>query len=491
MPPFVPTAREILLLTCLLGFLLSISSTFKPGNTPLSISDLARLKSSNAYIEEDSEPVPLTYEGTYGLDKSLNAPLRWGQGTVPETKIIAHVPGWSIFDKLYFLNGTIYIVTDTPSLVPDRALITSSGVMIKNGPVAEAQRIPTDKDMRVIDTDEARKLFGEQAERLDGVTWFVNDPKQFITHYYHWSAELFFGLWRTYSSLDPSMPPSGETNLPAPRRILFSHLDADNWRDYASMNQQVLYSAFPSITLEFMNDWLDRVAMGKPFVLDRVVFADRAAAMHGYNFLRTQRTAANAFALPGSVNWWLPIRNSVVGFSGLSLNQDKGFTNGMSNAPVITYISRQGWGRRMLIQEHHDKLVEELYKLRDTYGYEVNVVSMDKLSRMEQLSLSGRTTIMMGVHGNGLTSLLWMRPTPRSTVMEFFFPGGFAHDYEYTTRALGMVHYGFWGNSYFTRPDTPPVKYPEGFQGNEIPIDGALVAKLCHERLILAEEADD
>jgi hypothetical protein len=55
---------------------------------------------------------------------------------------------------------------------------------------------------------------------------------------------------------------------------------------------------------------------------------------------------------------------------------------------------------------------------------------------------------MMGVHGNGLTALLWLKPTPRSTVMEFFYPGGFAHDYEYTTRALGMVHYGFWGNRY-------------------------------------------
>ena len=55
---------------------------------------------------------------------------------------------------------------------------------------------------------------------------------------------------------------------------------------------------------------------------------------------------------------------------------------------------------------------------------------------------------MMGVHGNGLTALLWMRPTPRSTVMEFFYPGGFAHDYEYTTRALGMMHYGFWNDRY-------------------------------------------
>ena len=55
---------------------------------------------------------------------------------------------------------------------------------------------------------------------------------------------------------------------------------------------------------------------------------------------------------------------------------------------------------------------------------------------------------MMGVHGNGLTSLVWMKPTARSTVMEFFFPEGFAHDYEWTTRALGMVHSGFWGNRY-------------------------------------------
>jgi len=55
---------------------------------------------------------------------------------------------------------------------------------------------------------------------------------------------------------------------------------------------------------------------------------------------------------------------------------------------------------------------------------------------------------MMGVHGNGLTSLIWMKPTPRTTVMEFFYPKGFAHDYEYTSRALGMVHYGFWNSSY-------------------------------------------
>lgn len=169
-----------------------------------------------------------------------------------------------------------------------------------------------------------------------------------------------------------------------------TRIDAANWRDYAAMNQWVLFNAFPSITMEFMDDWKDRANSGHTYVLDRSILADRAAAIHGHIFLRTQRTAANAFALPGSVNWWEPIRNNVVGAAGLT--PDVLLKYG-ERTPVITYISRQGWGRRMLIQEHHERLVRELYKLRDNYGYEVNVVSMDKLSRAEQMVLAGRTTV--------------------------------------------------------------------------------------------------
>jgi capsular polysaccharide biosynthesis protein len=214
-------------------------------------------------------------------------------------------------------------------------------------------------------------------------------------------------------------------------------------------------------------------------ILDRVIFSDRSAAMKGDAFQRSRRTAAEAFALPGSMYWWAVIRDAVTKFSGLHEELDK------PSKLVITYISRQEWGRRKLIQEDHEKLVKELYKIRDEHGVEVNVVSMDKLSHAEQLSLAGRTTIMMGVHGNGLTSLVWMKPTPQSTVIEFFYPQGFAHDYEYTTRSLGMVYHGVWNDKTFTHPELPPVGYPEGFQGNNIPLSGEAVAKLCRERLQL------
>lgn len=85
----------------------------------------------------------------------------------------------------------------------------------------------------------------------------------------------------------------------------------------------------------------------------------------------------------------------------------------------------------------------------------------------------------MGVHGNGLTHLLWMNnQNPRSTVIEFFFPGGFAEDYEFTSRALGIKHYGVWDDQVFTGPEIPQVAYPEGFQGNEIPL-----SEYNHDRL--------
>jgi len=334
--------------------------------------------------------------------------------------------------------------------------------------------------MQIISRKRAADLFGTGAGWLDGTSFITTDPPQFINHYYHWCAEVFFGLWRTYSTLDPSIRDDGLTGLPPPRRLMMSHVPYDKFRDYAGMTQWVTKAVFPAISFEYELDWTDRALMNRPFLLERVVLSDRAAAMHNPMFTLTQRSNAELFKLTGSPYWWSTIRNNLVQFAGGDPLQ--------SSRNVITYISRQDWTQRKLIPENHDRLVAALMKLQADYGYEINIVSMEKVSRDEQIRLAGRTTIMMGVHGNGLTSLLWMKPSNKATVMEFFYPGGFAHDYEWTTRALGMRHYGFWDKEYFTAPDLPDVSYPDGFQGNAIPLDGDVVARLCHERLSLPDD---
>ncbi|KAF8630885.1 hypothetical protein AX17_005243 [Amanita inopinata Kibby_2008] len=472
-----PTPREIVLVVVFFLFLSFFGSSQHPPHPDEQefFDDWKNNSSLGTTLQPDG-PQP------------LRTRLSWATSEpVPCTKIIAHVPGWTIFDRLYIHKGVVYIVSDDANQIPDLQFVYSKAHFIKNGAENETARLPTDDDIRVVSTNDAKGMFGTGAQILDGVTFLVNDPPQFITHYYHWSAELWFGLWRTYSTLDTSITASGNTTLPAARRLLFNHLDAFHWRDYSSMNEWVVRSSFPGVTMEFIDDWRDRAEMNTAWVFDRVVVADRSAAMLAYNYARYQRTAAVPFALPGAVNWWMAIRDNVVQFTGI----DAMVGGGTMGMPVITYISRQSWGRRMLVPEHHEKLVKELRKLRETYGWEVNVIEAEKLSRVEQIRLAARTTIMMGVHGNGLTSLIWMKPTRRSTVMEFFFPGGFAHDYEYTTRALGMVHYGFWGSEYFTSPGLPTPAYPKGFQGNRIPIDGEAVARLCVERLTLVSEIDD
>lgn len=397
------------------------------------------------------------------------------QDAMPQTNIVIHAPGWTIFDNLYVMNGTVFVVTDKPETVPPRKMLTSTGVEIKNDPASIAARLPTDREMRIVSTAEARELFGTDATLIDGFTWMVNDPPQFIPHYYHWTAELFLGFWRTYSSLDPSISESGDTVLPSPRRIWFVHLDASRWRDPARLNQWMLRSTFPSVTIEDSNDWDDRAQLGRAFLLDRVFLSDRAAAKEGQHSKKVGRPLAEACSLPGTPHWWAPIARNVMKFAGLSELPDM-------ERPVITYISRQSSGRR-LIAEDHELLVEALYALEDEYGYEVNIVSMEKLSREEQMKLAVRTTIMLGVHGNGLTSVVWMRPSKHRTLMEFYYPGGFTPDYQYTAYTVGVNYYGWWDNVSFTNENLPRKAYPKGFHGSQIPIDGVAVAKACLEIL--------
>lgn len=165
------------------------------------------------------------------------------------------------------------------------------------------------------------------------------------------------------------------------------------------------------MSYEFQSEFQDRMDAGRPFVYDRVLFADRAAALRGTQFAQTWRTASEPMALPGSAYWWSPVRRNLLEFVGVP---ESTLHPSDLETPVITYVSRQDWGRRMLIKEDHEKLVRELNNLHDQYGYEVsqisptdmrftetqllspcqvNIVSMDKLSRDEQIRLAARTTV--------------------------------------------------------------------------------------------------
>lgn len=106
-----------------------------------------------------------------------------------------------------------------------------------------------------------------------GTTWVLNDPPQFIAHYYHLIAELFYGSWRTFSALyaDRIMPDgrlkSGRklvefTDKPA--RVIFPYTGFSKWREYSGMNGLVMRAVFPDAQFEFEGEL--QATLSCPFI---------------------------------------------------------------------------------------------------------------------------------------------------------------------------------------------------------------------------------
>ncbi|KAK7048428.1 hypothetical protein R3P38DRAFT_3257072 [Favolaschia claudopus] len=434
--------------------------------------------------------------------------------SLQETSIIAHAPGWTLFRNLYMSNSTLFIVTDSSSDFPQTRFMTSNPVKhVVNTPENLALRRPTPYDMDFISYDEAqRRWSGDSFENGDirvstvkGNTVLINEPRQFLRHYYHFVAELFFGVQAFWHGAFSA--PSSDANrdysqgpYPAPppiHRIIFMHADAYGWRDDPGFNAYFLRAAFRN----------DR-AWHFPLVL----LADRFAAHRGQICgVATQRIAAEAVEAMRTKNqlvgarvggWWAPVRNAVLQFAraelpeniaNSELEQAVDVYGESTNSPlpmpkkvVVTYISRQFAGHRKLAPESHTGLVEALEDLAKRRDWEVNIMTAERKPRDEQLQIISRTTILVGVHGNGLTHLVMLPPTRISAVIEIFYPRGFAHDYQWTSTALGIRHFAFWNDTFRTAgvgEGKPPYSYPEGFQLNHIPVHGPAVVQLIEDHV--------
>ncbi|RXW20358.1 hypothetical protein EST38_g5493 [Candolleomyces aberdarensis] len=556
---------------------------------------------------------------------------------LPQSRLVAHAPGWTLVRNLYMSNDTLYIITPESPVTPSRSdpgnsrdrkpdyygphgedltygytkvngwpevrQMTSTGLEAVNSPENIAIREPLPQNLQYITLEEARKRWGDAilkdehgVERKESRVWVVqgnsllfNDPSQFLRHYYHFVAELFFGVqafWNSAffpavetsdSEFHFSTSHSGNPPPPPMHRAIFIHSNADGWRDNPGFNRYFLRAAYPSLTVEHQEDWQDRVKASVEGVAhgtsgERVwrfpmaLLTDRSASHRGHMCgSLTQRTAAEAWDHMRKVGklrgihvggWWAPIREAVWKFAGVSAHggvldgsqiafsvdqtkvdgADKKATTTTTREPVdvgeefqaalpmpsevvITYISRQSARNRKLVKEDHEAMVEavnELVKRKNEerevvearvkkaaalaakkHGsapkggsteeipppWSFDVLQAEHLTKDQQVQAAARTTILLGVHGNGLTHLVWMKPTKVSSVIEIFCPPGFAHDYWWTARSLGMRHWAMWNDTAKTWPEKPEVNYPDCFQKNAIPVHGPSVAKLIEDRV--------
>ena len=282
---------------------------------------------------------------------------------------------------------------------------------------------------------------------VSGNTAIINEPSQFLDHYYHFVAEWLFGAWAFWQgTFNAVVKPESAAVSDAPplHRLIFANADAFGWRDRPGFNSYVLRSAFPSLNVEVQEDWDDRIIATsnaqhprRAWHFDTALFTDRSAAFKGALCgSQNQRIASEAtehMRKAGNLTklWWEPVRRGVLRFAGIDertlelgvkadaivegrhklrplagIQQDgqlqaqgqQGSTkaaSGLSDKDiVITYISRQSSrASRHLLEDDHAALVEALDAMVKKHGWQLNVVEAEKLSKEQQLAIAARTTV--------------------------------------------------------------------------------------------------
>ncbi|KAF9482293.1 hypothetical protein BDN70DRAFT_801817 [Pholiota conissans] len=364
-------------------------------------------------------------------DSTVNDGLQnWGKD-LPETAIVGHASGYTIFDNVYIFNGTVYLITDSAAAWPPLStMVASTGLGFK--------------EWQVVSIEQGRKIMGEYGATIRGVSWLAADEQP--------HNSTLFGLWKTYASLDTLIDASGNTALPPPRRLIFPHslsfTDEDPPHEqYSTRRSRVdtgfhpytLKAAFPSITMMYREDWEDYHKMEVPYVFERLVVADRTAAAPALE--NGQPVYAPSMLLGASANWWEPVRKNMAEFFGEYDVKTKA-------KKVITYLHTQGAQIPKLAEEDHEALVKALQSFGKSKGYEVNIVSTETFETdwPTQMTAIVKSSVVVGVHGYHLIDALFMRRTSQSTLVELFPKDKFVRDRELAAHSVGLHYRALWSN---------------------------------------------
>lgn len=87
---------------------------------------------------------------------------------LPETSIVSHAPGWTVYRDIYMANGTLFILTSQPSDFPEIRQMASTPLIAEASPENIAAREPSDQVMKFITPIEARRLWGGDLNRGEG-----------------------------------------------------------------------------------------------------------------------------------------------------------------------------------------------------------------------------------------------------------------------------------------------------------------------------------
>ncbi|KAF8996217.1 hypothetical protein BDQ17DRAFT_1284597 [Cyathus striatus] len=439
------------------------------------------------YVEDSKGSVLLRNESTlrhYGELEEAPSPIL-------ETTLPGHgaTHGFTFLDRLYARNGVFYIVTYNSTSFPPKLQMISQLKQLGGGYDLEK----TEEELQFISPEEARTVLGNYFLPAKGVSVIINDPPESLNSYYQWWGEVILGFWRMYAVLGLYNGFTADA-LPLPERFILPNTD-DEWRDYLHLNAPIMLAAFNrgQFTTQIVDRriWLDNIRIRVTVVYERAILISRASALLHPLSVKYQNMVGSTMMLDVPDRFWEPIRTttvqSILGRDipyvdkhGITVNPP--FPN--STGPVVTYISRQVAEERMLRQDDHERLVAALLELGSEGIAEVHIEYMEDLTFQMQFEVIARTTVLIGIHGAGLTHQLWMPATPKSTVIEIMHPNNYLYNYLMIALNMGHKHYMIWNDTVLTKEDSPEYGHTnDHFDNRAIPLHIPTVMSLVREQL--------
>lgn len=104
--------------------------------------------------------------------------------TIPETTVLAHAPGYTLFKNLYMANCTFFAVSAFPENFPQRRMITSTGIIALNQPENIRLREPSDQEFQVISPETAMARWGgDHSKKERHRVWSIEGISVSFTSY--------------------------------------------------------------------------------------------------------------------------------------------------------------------------------------------------------------------------------------------------------------------------------------------------------------------
>ena len=175
-----------------------------------------------------------------------------------------------------------------------------------------------------------------------------------------------------------------------------------------------------------------RVEIRRPGHLFSAIVSDKAALSENIprSLINTQRALEHSAVVE---SFWFPEFLAAVHAAAGASPRPRPASPGEVRAVYVR--------RAMSLRELGDEDLARLASVMlEEHGVALEVVRFEAMTVEEQVRLSAGVDLMVGVHGNGLTNLLWM--PPHGAVLELFAADWHFYDYQMLSEISGHLYSG-------------------------------------------------